>query len=235
MAALIAASGVPVQIGFPRRFDPDFIRAKEALDSGSLGWLSTIRSTTMDPAPPPAAYVATSGGFFKDAGVHDIDAIRWVSGREVVEVYATGSNRGDAYIADAGDVDTTATVLTLDDGTLALISNTRYNGAGYDVRLELHGSSGAVVAGLDDGYPMRSADPTVTFPAGPPWTFFMDRLAAAFWTSLHIFTEVAAGRRESPCTFRDGLQATWIAEACTLSFTEHRPVRLDELQTDARS
>lgn len=230
LAKLISACSVPVQIGFPRRFDAAFLRSKAAFDAGELGWLTTIRSTTMDPAPPPAAYIASSGGFFKDGAVHDIDAVRWVSGREVVEVYSIGSNRGDSYIRDAGDVDTAGSLLTLDDGTIAMISISRYNGAGYDVRLELHGSLGSVAAGLDNGYPMLSADSAITFPLGPPWSFFMDRLAGAFRASLEAFTDVVAGRRISPCTFDDGLEATWIAEACTRSWLEHRPVRLEEVR-----
>lgn len=230
LSAELAASGVPVQIGFPRRFDPDFRRAKADLDAGTLGWLTSIRSTTMDPAPPPAAYVASSGGLFRDCSVHDFDAIRWVSGREVVEVYAAGSNRGDDFIRAAGDVDSATVLLTLDDGTLAVVSNTRYHGAGYDVRLELHGSKGSVAAGLDDGLPLRSADPRVSFPAGPAHVFFIDRLAEAFRASLAAFTEVVAGSAKPPCTFDDGLEATWIAEACTVSRFEHRPVRLEEVR-----
>src|SRR5712691_2062097 len=87
--------GVPNQIGYPRRFDAGFTAAREALCSGTLGWLHTIRSTTLDPAPPPRDYAAVSGGIFRDCAIHDFDAIRWVTGREVVEVYATGGNRGD--------------------------------------------------------------------------------------------------------------------------------------------
>ena len=89
-------SGVPVQIGYPRRFDAAFAAAREAVASGSLGWLHTVRSTTLDPAPPPDDYVRASGGIFRDCSVHDFDAIRYVTGQEVVEVYATGSNQGAA-------------------------------------------------------------------------------------------------------------------------------------------
>lgn len=230
LVGLVKSAGVPVQIGFPRRFDAAFRAAKAELDAGRLGWLSTVRSTTMDPAPPPAAYIAASGGIFRDCSIHDLDAVRWVTGREVVEVYATGSNRGNAFIAEAGDVDTASALLTLDDGTIGVVSNTRYNGEGYDVRLELHGSAGSVAAGFDPGLPMRSADPDVTFPAGPAHTFFMDRLADAFRLELATFTEVAGGRVPSPCTVADGIEASWIAEAGTLSLAEHRPVRLDELR-----
>jgi myo-inositol 2-dehydrogenase/D-chiro-inositol 1-dehydrogenase len=184
----------------------------------------------MDPAPPPPAYVAASGGIFRDCAIHDFDAVRWVVGREVVEVYATGSNRGDSFFADAHDVDTASALLTFDDGTLGVISNTRYNGQGYDVRLELHGSAGSVAAGLDDGLPLRSADPQVRFPGGPAHTFFMDRFAAAFENEISTFLAVAAGRQASPCTLTDGLEASWIAEACTRSLQEHRPITLDEIR-----
>ncbi len=230
LVELVARSGVPVQVGFPRRFDPAFVAAKAALDDGSLGWLTTVRSTTMDPAPPPAAYVAGSGGIFRDCAIHDFDAVRWVTGREVVEVYAVGDPRGDAMFGAADDVSTASTLLTFDDGTVGVVSNTRYNGEGYDVRLELHGSAGSVAAGLDEGLPMRSADPSVGFPHGPAHSFFMDRFAEAFRIELGTFVDVAAGRSESPCTVRDGLEASWVAEAATLSLREHRPVRLSELR-----
>jgi myo-inositol 2-dehydrogenase/D-chiro-inositol 1-dehydrogenase len=224
-------SGVPVQIGYPRRFDAAFRAARAAVESGELGWLHTVRSTTLDPSPPPAAYLAASGGIFRDCTVHDIDTVRWVTGREVVEVYATGSARGDAFVAEAGDVATAALVLTLDDATLALISNSRYNPRGYDVRLELHGSADSVAAGLDDGLPLRALEPGARFPAGPPHRFFMDRLAAAFRAELAAFTEVVAGTRPSPCTVADALEVAWVAEAATRSQREHRPVPLDELRS----
>ena len=198
--------------------------------SGELGWLHTVRATTLDPGPPPPAYVAVSGGIFRDCSVHDFDAIRWVTGREVVEVYAAGGNRGDASFAEVGDVDTAAVTLTLDDGTLALISNTRYNPRGYDVRLELHGSADSIAVGLDARLPLRSVEPGVTFPAGQPYDSFMARLAPAFRAELAAFTEVVAGTRPSPCTVADAMEAGWIAEAATTSRLEHRPVRLDEVK-----
>ena len=145
IADLVAGCADRVQIGYPRRFDAAFARARDRLLSGQLGWLHTIRSTTLDPAPPPREYAAVAGGIFRDCSVHDFDAVRWVTGREVAEVYATGSNRGEDWIADLGDVDTAATILTLDDGCLAVVSNTRYNAHGHDVRLELHGDRKSVV------------------------------------------------------------------------------------------
>jgi myo-inositol 2-dehydrogenase/D-chiro-inositol 1-dehydrogenase len=220
-----------VQIGYNRRFDPGFAAARAAVRSGELGWLHTIRSTTMDPAPPPAGYIASSGGIFRDCSVHDFDIIRFVTGHEVVEAYATGSIRGDKVFAESGDAATAAAILTLDDDTLVVVTNTRYNARGYDVRLELHGSRDSIAVGLDDRLPLRSVEPGVTFPAGPPHQFFMDRFAAAYRLELAAFTEVVAGTRESPCTVADAVEAGWIAEACTLSLHEHRPVRLTEVRT----
>jgi myo-inositol 2-dehydrogenase / D-chiro-inositol 1-dehydrogenase len=229
LARRLAGRDDKVQIGYPRRFDAGYAAARRAVQNGELGWLHTIRATTLDPAPPPPEYVRVSGGIFRDCSVHDFDAIRWVTGREVVEVYATGGNRGDQLFAAAGDVDTAATTLTLDDGSLALVSNSRYNPRGYDVRLELHGSRDSIAVGLDAGLPLRSVEPGVSFPDGRPHRFFMDRLAAAFRAELAAFTELVAGRRESPCTVADALATGWIAEAATLSRAEHRPVRIDEV------
>ncbi|MFF9087714.1 Gfo/Idh/MocA family oxidoreductase [Streptomyces sp. NPDC014991] len=222
--------GVPVQIGYNRRFDVGFAAARAAVRAGELGLVHTVRSTTLDPAPPPAAYVAASGGIFRDCSVHDFDIIRWVTGREVSEVYAVGANRGAGYIRAAGDADTTGAVLTLDDGTIAMVSNSRHNGRGYDVRLELHGFADSLAVGLDDKLPLRSAEPGVAFPSGTPHDFFMDRFADAYRAELTAFTEVVAGIRPSPCTIEDALEAGWIAEACTLSLREHRPVTPAEVR-----
>ncbi|MFJ8345227.1 Gfo/Idh/MocA family oxidoreductase [Streptomyces sp. NPDC094153] len=222
---------VPVQIGYNRRFDAGFAAARAAVRGGELGRLHTVRSTTLDPAPPPAKYIAASGGIFRDCSVHDFDIIRWVTGREVTEVYAVGGNRGAGYIREAGDADTTGAVLTLDDGTIAVVSNSRHNARGYDVRMELHGFEDSIAVGLDDKLPVRSVEPGVTFPAGTPHDFFMDRFAAAYRAELTAFTEVVAGRLPSPCTVADALEAGWIAEACTLSLHEHRPVRIEEVRT----
>jgi myo-inositol 2-dehydrogenase / D-chiro-inositol 1-dehydrogenase len=226
----VVGAGAVVQVGYPRRFDPAFVAARAAVTAGELGWLHTVRSTTLDPAPPPVEYVAASGGIFRDCTVHDIDAVRWVTGQEVREVYATGSNRGDPFFAGFDDVDTAAVVLTLADGTLAVVSNSRYNARGYDVRLELHGSADSIAVGLEDRLPLRSVEPGTTFPAGAPHTFFMDRFAAAFRAELAAFTDVVAGLRPSPCTVDDALEASWVAEACTESVRENRPVAMTEIR-----
>jgi myo-inositol 2-dehydrogenase/D-chiro-inositol 1-dehydrogenase len=230
LARRVADAGVEIQIGYPRRFDAAFTAIRAAVAEGELGWVHTVRSTTLDPAPPPQSYAAVSGGIFRDCSVHDFDAIRWVTGQEVTEAYAAGANLGADWFAELGDVDTASTVLTLADGALAVVSNSRYNGRGHDVRLEVHGSKDSVAAGLGPRLPLRSAEPGVSFPDEKPYVFFMDRLADAFRAELAAFTEVVAGRRASPCTVADALEASWIAEACTLSLREHRPVLVDEVR-----
>jgi myo-inositol 2-dehydrogenase/D-chiro-inositol 1-dehydrogenase len=190
----------------------------------------TVRSTTLDPAPPPREYIAVSGGIFRDCSVHDFDTVRWLTGREVVEVYATGSARGAGFFAELGDVATAQTLLTFDDGATAVVSNTRYNPRGHDVRLELHGTADSVAAGWTDNTPLRNLERDTAWPSGKPWTFFMDRLAEAFRAELTAFTEVVAGQRPSPCTVDDALAVTWVAEAAALSLQQHRPVRIDEVQ-----
>lgn len=234
--ATVAGSDVPVQIGYPRRFDPAFVAARDAVRSGELGRVTTVRSTTLDPAPPPAAYLAVSGGIFRDCSVHDLDAVRWVTGQEVVEVYATGAVDPDApaqMYAAHGDHSTVSALLTLSDSTIGVVSNTRTNGRGYDVRLEVHGSADAVAAGLDEGLPLRSTTPGATWPTGPAHEFFMDRLAEAFRIELGVFTRVAAGEVDNPCTVTDAMGTAWAAEAATLSLAEHRPVTIDEVRAAA--
>ena len=139
----VEAGRTPVQIGFQRRFDAGYRAAAQAVRDGELGWIHTIRANTNDAFPPPAGYLPTSGGLFRDCSVHDFDIIRFVTGREVETVYAAGANRGEPFFAEAGDIDTGAALLTLDDGTFAAVSATRYNQAGHDVRMELLGERGA--------------------------------------------------------------------------------------------
>jgi len=230
LAQRLAGSDVPVQIGYPRRFDAGFAAARAAVRGGELGWLHTVRATTLDPTPPPQEYVASSGGIFRDCAVHDFDAIRWVTGREVSQVVAVGSNRGDPFFSELRDVDTASSLLTLDDGTIAVVSNSRYNPRGYDVRLELHGSADSIAAGLENRLPLRSVEPGADFPAGRPHSFFMDRFADAFRAELATFVAMVAGEAPSPCTLADALEAELIAEACRVSWWERRPVTLEEVR-----
>jgi len=231
LAALheVDAAGTILQMGFQRRFDAGYLGARETVRSGRLGRLHTIRALTADQAPPPAAYLPASGGIYRDCLIHDFDIVRWVTGREVVEVYATGSDAGPAMFREANDVDTAAVLLTLDDGTLATATAARINGAGYDVRMELAGELDTIGVGLDDRTPIASTEPTGPPHADKPWTGFLERFAPAYEAEIAAFVEVVRGERANPCDGREALQALRIAEACELSRLERRPVQLGEI------
>lgn len=229
VAEAITRSGVPVQVGYQRRFDAAFAAAKRAVDDGSLGALHTVRSTTMDPAPPPFEYLAGSGGIFRDCAVHDFDVLRWITGQRAVEVYATGSVQGDPRFTEIDDVDTAVVVVTFENGTLGVVSAARYNARGYDCRLEVHGFDDTVVAGWDQGAPVRNTDPQNTFPEGPAHHFFMDRFTEAFRTELAAFVDVTNGSAISGATVADAVEVAWIAEAATESLHRRSPVRIEEV------
>ncbi|MET9801073.1 Gfo/Idh/MocA family oxidoreductase [Streptomyces sp. NPDC006368] len=231
LAALreVEARGTRLQLGFMRRFDAGYRAAREAVRAGRLGRLHTVRAITSDPAPPPAAYLPLSGGLYRDCLVHDFDILRWVTGREVTEVYAAGSDGAHAMFRDAGDVDTAAALLTLDDGTLATATATRCNGAGYDVRMELAGERDQIAVGLDDRTPVTSTEPLGPPPADKPWTGFLERFAPAYEAELDAFVHVARGELDNPCDGLEALHALRVAEACELSRRERRPVRLEEV------
>lgn len=226
----VGGAATAVQVGFQRRFDAGYGNARKAAQSGALGWVHTLRATTLDPTPPAPSYIATSGGLFRDCGVHDFDAIRWVTNRDVAEVYACGTNRGADFFRAAGDVDTMAAMLTLDDDSLAVVSNTRYNGAGYDVRLEVLGSQDSIGVGLDERLPLRSAEAGTTFPSGGPYPSFMERFADAYRCELEAFVDLAARGGESPCTMHEALEAFYVAEACEVSLARHQPVQVGEVR-----
>ncbi|GAA3845680.1 Gfo/Idh/MocA family protein [Streptomyces sp. NPDC003328] len=227
--AEVDAAGTVLQMGFQRRFDEGYATAREVVRSGSLGRLHTVRAMTADQAPPSSLYLPLSGGIYRDCLVHDFDMTRWVTGREVVEVYATGTDAGGPMYREADDVDTAAAVLTLDDGTLATATATRTNGAGYDVRMELAGELDTVAVGLDDRTPITSTEPEGPPPAIKPWTGFLERFAPAYEAELAAFVQVVRGERANPCDGHEALQALRIAEACELSRHERRPVSLAEI------
>ena len=223
----IAERGGAVQIGHQRRFDAGYLEAKRRFDAGEIGWIHSLRAMTGDMFPPSVDFIATSGGLFRDCSVHDFDILRWLTGREIVEVYAKGSNNGDPAIGAVGDVDTALAVVTFDDGTVGTVSATRYNGAGHDVRLEVQGSKSSVMVGLDDKTALRSTEPGVVFPAGETHKTFAERFVAAYRAELAAFVELVLGERDNPCTPADAVAASRVADAAQESLETGRPVRVE--------
>jgi myo-inositol 2-dehydrogenase/D-chiro-inositol 1-dehydrogenase len=224
LEVLEAARGNRVVIGFQRRFDAGYVAAAAALRGGELGELHRVHLITADPAPPPAEYIPQSGGIYRDCHIHDFDILRWVTGREVVSVYATGANRGAAFFAEAGDVDTSAALLTLDDGTLATLQGSRYNGAGYDVRMELAGTRGTFAVGLSPRAPLTSAEGLT--PGQEPWPDFVTRFADAYRAEMDAFLRGDEGL----CTVEDALAALMVAEAAEQSRREGVPVEVKKVE-----
>ncbi|WP_427173687.1 Gfo/Idh/MocA family oxidoreductase [Arthrobacter sp. 92] len=220
----VRARGGTVQIGHQRRFDPGYLEAKRAFDAGELGWIHSLRAVTCDMTPPPVEFLATSGGLFRDCSVHDFDILRWLTGREIVEVYAKGSNNGDPAIGAVGDVDTALAVVTFDDGTLGSVGASRYNGAGHDVRLEIQGSKASLMVGLDENTAMASAEAGVAFPSGNPHKTFAERFDQAYRSEMAAFAELILGQRFNPCTPEDAVAASRVADAAQASLETGRPV-----------
>lgn len=229
LARLEASSEVPVQIGFQRRFDAGYRRVRDAVAAGELGFVHTVRASTMDQSPPPASYLPTSGGLFRDCSVHDFDIIRFVTGREVSRVFGAGANKGESFFTEAGDVDTAAATLVLDDDTLVSVTATRYNGAGHDVRMEVHGSAGTLGVGFDRTLAVTSAEADVPWPPGPRHDSFMQRFLPAYIAELTAFVELAKGAAPSPCTIAGALQAIRTAEACVRSQQTGQVVELADI------
>ena len=228
VAAEVEASGIRFQLGFQRRFDAGYREAHRLVHSGELGTVYSVRMAGHDPAPPHESYIPGSGGLFNDFSVHDFDVLRWLTGSEVVETYADGAVRGFPMFAKYGDVDTGVAILRMDSGVLVTLDVTRHDPHGYDIRTELFGSEDAISVGLGPRQVIRSVEPGVPAPEAP-WSTFLDRFAGAYRLELRAFLDVAQGAIESPCSARDGVEASRIAAAATRSRLEHRPVGLEEI------
>jgi myo-inositol 2-dehydrogenase/D-chiro-inositol 1-dehydrogenase len=229
VAAEIEAAGVPFQLGFQRRFDAGYAEARRLVASGELGTLYAVRLAGHDPAPPPEAYIPSSGGLFRDFSIHDFDVLRWMTGQEVERVQADGAVIGFDVFAKYDDVDTGAAILRLRSGALVVLTAARHDPLGYDVRAELFGSKDSIAVGLGPRTPIRSVEPGVEPSGEPPWPNFQERFAPAYAAELAAFVRVARGDERSPCTARDGVEALRIAEAATTARVEERTVRLSEI------
>jgi myo-inositol 2-dehydrogenase/D-chiro-inositol 1-dehydrogenase len=222
-------AGNLVQIGFQRRFDPGYRAARDAVRSGAVGDVHLVRLATHDPAPPPEAYIAASGGIWLDLAIHDFDIAAWVLGRPVVEVYADGE-ANTALFARHGDVDAGCAVLRFEGGGLGVTSAARNDARGYDVRMEVFGLRDSLAVGSDGRTPLRSVEPGIGPPREPEYPDFLDRFQAAYGAELDAFLKAVKHRGESPCSVSEARQALVVALAADRSRREHRPVRIDEVR-----
>lgn len=225
----VNAAGVKLQVGFNRRFDPNFQRLKSVYDAGEIGELFMVKIISRDPEPPPAEYVKDSGGIFLDMTIHDFDMICFLSGSEVTEVYAVGAVFVNEDIGKAGDVDTAITTLRLDNGVLAVIDNCRKAVYGYDQRIELFGSKGSIIAEniTETRTTLLTANGSVS---ELPLNFFLERYQESYKMEVHEFVKAISGEGLIPATGDAGLISILIGLAAKKSLAEHRPVKITEIR-----
>jgi myo-inositol 2-dehydrogenase / D-chiro-inositol 1-dehydrogenase len=223
--AVVAECGVPLMVGFNRRFDPHFARLERQLRDGRIGRVELLSITSRDPSPPPLAYLRVSGGLFRDMMIHDFDMARWLLGEEPVEIFAAASVLIDPAIGAAGDVDTAVVSLRTGSGALCQISNSRRAVYGYDQRIEVLGSNGALRAD-------NVALSTVAFAGAEgivsdkPLPFFLERYAEAYRLELDHFVEALASGTPPLPGGSDGVKALALSDAALQSLQTGRAIAL---------
>ena len=228
----VEAAGVPFQIGFNRRFDASHRSVRAAVASGDIGTPHLVRITSRDPAPPPVGYLATSGGMFLDMTIHDFDMARFITGSEVVEVFARGAVRVDPAIGDAGDIDTALVTLVHADGCLTAIDNSRRAVYGYDQRVEAFCSDGMACSEnpLVHSGSTRSAAGTRT--PGLPF-FFLERYRESYRSAWEAFVGAVRAGLTPPVGAHDARAPLVVGLAALRSLREHRPVAVAEVTSEA--
>jgi myo-inositol 2-dehydrogenase/D-chiro-inositol 1-dehydrogenase len=226
--AAVEEAGVPFQIGFNRRFDPAHASVAAAVADGTVGDPQLVRITSRDPAPPPMDYVRGSGGIFLDMTIHDFDMARFVTGSEVVEVYARGAVRVDPGFAEANDVDTAVVMLEHANGCLTTIDNSRQAVYGYDQRVEVFGSAGMAASDnpLSNTGVIRTAEgtrePTLPY-------FFLERYVPSYLREWEAFIGAVGDGAEPAVGPSDARAPLVIGLAAWRSVREGRPVRVEEI------
>jgi len=224
----VDTAGVKLQIGFNRRFDHNFQKAREIVAGGKIGDVHIVKITSRDPAPPPTEYIKVSGGIFLDMTIHDFDMARYLSISEVEEIYAQGAVLVDPVIAELGDMDTAVITLKFENGALGMIDNSRQAVYGYDQRAEVFGSKGCVAVGNDvpNCVELSTSEGVHT---ETPHYFFLERYKASYIEELKAFVDAVLNDKDPPVTGSDGLQPVRMGIAAIKSIKEKRPVKLREI------
>jgi myo-inositol 2-dehydrogenase/D-chiro-inositol 1-dehydrogenase len=226
--AAVDEAGVLLQIGFNRRFDPGHKSVRDAVAAGTIGDVHLVRISSRDPEPPARAYLEVSGGLFLDTTIHDFDTARYVTGTEVVEVFARGAARVDPSVSELGDVDTAVVMLVHEDGVLTTIDNSRHAVYGYDQRVEAFGSAGMATS---DNLPahggvVRTADGARS--ARLPY-FFLERYIPSYLGEWEAFAAAVQTGGPSPVSGADGRAPLVLGLAAVRSAREGRPVAVSEI------
>ncbi len=225
---IVEECDVKLMLGFNRRFDTEFEKIRELVLNNSVGEPQIIKITSRDPGPPPLSYIKVSGGMFLDMTIHDFDMARYISGKEVKEVFAAGAVKVDQEIGDAGDFDTAVITLIFEDDSLAVIDNSRKAVYGYDQRLEVFGSNGMACA--DNNFPNNHILYTEEGSSGDlPLHFFLERYQESYQKEMKQFIDALLSDGDIPVGAKDGLMSIVIGLAATKSAREKRPVKISEI------
>lgn len=226
---LVRQSGVKLMLGFNRRFDANFLKIKNLVTGGNVGNPHLIKITSRDPGPPPLSYLKESGGMFLDMTIHDFDMARYIMGKEVKQVYASAAVFWGEDIEAAGDIDTAVITLKFEDGSMAVIDNSRKAVYGYDQRLEVFGSKGMV--NVDNNKPDNHFFYNENgVHSALPLHFFLERYTESYLYEMREFIKALTSGEEVSVGGSDALQATLIALAAKQSILENRPVDIDEIR-----
>ncbi|MEX0315503.1 MAG: inositol 2-dehydrogenase [Allomuricauda sp.] len=227
----ISGLNVPLMIGFNQRFDFNFSKVRTEVSTGTIGSLRSLHIISRDPQPPPISYIKESGGLFRDMTIHDFDMARFIMGCEVEEVFAYGNCLVDPAIGEAGDIDSATVMLKFENGAVATIENSRESKYGYDQRLEVFGSKGAIK--VDN--PLKSnvhLASEMGSTSDRHLNFFMDRYESSYLQEIQAFIDALKNNSPMPVTGEDGLKAMILAEAANKSLKENRPIRIDSIKTN---
>ncbi|HST83318.1 MAG TPA: inositol 2-dehydrogenase [Kineosporiaceae bacterium] len=224
----VATAGVPFMVGFNRRFDPAHQAVRDAVRAGDVGEVHLVRITSRDPEPPPPEYVRVSGGIFLDMTIHDFDMARYITGSEVIEVYARGEVRVDPKIGLENDVDTAVIMLTHADRTITVIDNSRQAVYGYDQRVEAFGSGGMAMSENPRTHSAVVVNSGRSSAPALPW-FFLDRYLSSYRREWAAFVDYVRDGGDSPVPGSAGRAPIAIGLAAWRSVREGRPVRLEEI------
>lgn len=227
--AVVAQCGVKLQLGFNRRFDANYARVRKAIAGGEIGNPQIMHIISRDPAPPPISYVKSSGGIFLDMTIHDWDMARFLSGSEITEVYVQGGVTVDPAIGDAGDIDTHVTLMRFANGMIGTIDNCRQAVYGYDQRVEVLGTKGAI--NTENNYPNTSViSGAESIHRDLPLNFFLERYMDSYAAEIMAFVDAVLNDKPTPVTGHDGRMALLVGLAALKSYQEGRPVKVAELQ-----
>ena len=224
----VKKAGVSFQVGFNRRFDPNFVKAKKAILDGDVGKVHIIKITSRDPEAPPLSYVKSSGGIFADMTIHDFDMARFLAGSEPVQIFAIGDALINKEIKQYDDIDTAIITIKFENGAMAVIDNSRQAAYGYDQRIEVFGSKGMVKC--ENNTPTQTTlftkDAVIK---DKPLYFFLERYQESFEEELIQFFNAIETGQETPVVGKDGLVPLLMGIAAKKSLKENRPVLISEI------